>query len=462
MSNNNEQRTSPQSIESEIAVLGCILINPKAYPKACQYINKDSFYKKTHSIIFSAMQELDEIGETIDTVTLIEKLKQTKQLDIVGGAYFITGLSSEAPTAANVEYYAKIVKEKAVLRKIIDTAIQMSNTAYDPGKTSSEILDKAESLLFETSKDSKRSNFEGLEGMIHNVMDNWVDRKGVNHTGVPSGFIDLDDKLSGFQKSDLVILAARPSMGKTALALNLARNAAIKYQHKVGIFSLEMSMQQLAERLLTSEARVDSHLVRTGKLPNQEWASIVEAADKLCQEENIFIDDSAGLSIMELRAKARQLVSEKEIEILFIDYIQLLSAGKKFESRQQEISYISRSLKALAKELNIPIIALSQLSRAPESRTDHRPVMSDLRESGAIEQDADVVLFIFRKFVYSKDPEDKGLSEVIISKHRNGPTGVVNMTFIDKYARFETQANDNYREFYDGSEVSGDGSQIPG
>ena len=250
-------------------------------------------------------------------------------------------------------------------------------------------------------------------------------------------------------------------MGKTALALNLARNAAVKYNHKIGIFSLEMSMQQLAERLLTSEARVDSHLVRTGKLAKKDWQKIPDAADKLVGA-NIFIDDSAGLTIMELRAKARQLVSEQDIEILFIDYIQLLSAGKRFESRQQEISYISRSLKALAKELDIPIVALSQLSRAPESRTDHRPVMSDLRESGAIEQDADVVLFIFRKFVYSKDPEDQGLGEIIISKHRNGPTGLVNVTFIDKYARFETQANTDYKEFYDGSEVPGDGPQIPG
>ena len=250
-------------------------------------------------------------------------------------------------------------------------------------------------------------------------------------------------------------------MGKTALALNFARNAALKYGHKVGIFSLEMSMQQLAERLLTSEARVDSHLVRTRKLSGSDWKKIPKAASKL-SDTDIFIDDSAGLSIMELRAKARQLVSEKEIEILFIDYIQLLSAGKRLESRQQEISYISRSLKALAKELNIPIVALSQLSRAPEARTDHRPVMSDLRESGAIEQDADIILFIFRKFVYSKDLEDKGTGEIIISKHRNGPTGVVNVTFMDKYARFETQAQTDHREYYDGSEVSGDGSEIPG
>ena len=452
MSKNNEQRLPPQSIESETAVLGCILINAKAYSKACLHINQNSFYKNIHSVIFSAMEELDEAGESIDNVTLIEKLKEKKQLDLVGGAYFITGLSSEAPTAANVEYYAKIVKEKAILRKIIETAVEMSDTAYNPGKNSIEILDKAESLLFETSKQSQKSNFQDLENMIHNVLDNWSDTETQN--GILSGFIDLDDKLSGFQKSDLIILAARPSMGNTALALNLARNAASKYGHKVGIFSLEMSWQQLAERLLTSEARVDSHLVRTRKLTSADWKKIPEAASKL-SDSHIFIDDSAGLSIMELRAKARQLVSEKGIEILFIDYIQLLSAGKRLESRQQEISYISRSLKALAKELNIPIVALSQLSRAPESRTDHRPVMSDLRESGAIEQDADVVLFIYRKFVYSKEPDDKGIGEIIISKHRNGPTGVVHVTFIDKYARFETQTKTDYKEYYDGSQIPG-------
>ena len=453
MPKDKEQRLPPQSIESEVAVLGCILINPKSFDKATHYINKDSFYKKIHSIIFMAMEELYSNNEEIDNVTLTEKLKQKKQLDMVGGVYFITGLSSEAPTAANVEYYAKIVQEKDILRKIIETAVNMSNFAYDPGKRSMEILDKAESLLFETAKEADRSKFQGLEGMISIVLENWSQQGGENHIGIPSGFIDLDDKLSGFQKSDLIILAARPSMGKTALALNIARNAAINYDHKVGFFSLEMSMEQLAGRLLTSEARVDSHLVRTGKLPKNDWKKLPDAADKLVKT-NIFIDDSASLAIMELRAKARQLVSEEEIEILFIDYIQLLDAGRKFESRQQEISYISRSLKALAKELNIPIVALSQLSRAPESRTDHRPIMSDLRESGAIEQDADVVLFIFRKYVYSQDIEDKGLGEIIISKHRNGPTGMVNVTFMDKYARFETQAtNERNKEYYDGSQI---------
>ena len=399
------------------------------------------------------MEDLFENNESIDNITLTERLKQKKQLDMVGGPYFITGLSSEAPTASNVEYYAKIVKEKAILRKIIETAINMSETAYDPSRNSMEILDKAESILFETSQESDRAKFKELDSLLHKTLENWGAQRDNNYTGIRSGFIDLDDKLSGFQKSDLIIIAGRPSMGKTALALNLARNVAVDYGHKVGIFSLEMSNQQLAERLLTAEARVDSHLVRTGRLAKNDWKKLPAAAGKL-HESSIYIDDSAGLSIMELRAKARQLVSETEVDILFVDYIQLLNAGRRLESRQQEISYISRSLKALAKELNIPVVALSQLSRAPESRTDHRPVMSDLRESGAIEQDADVILFIFRKYVYSRNDEDKGLGEIIISKHRNGPTGLVNVTFIDKYARFENQStNQHSKQYYDGSKI---------
>ena len=263
----------------------------------------------------------------------------------------------------------------------------------------------------------------------------WGNRKSGSLTGIPSGFYDLDNLLSGFQKSDLIILAGRPSMGKTALALNFARNCSIDGNIKVGFFSLEMSSQQLVERLITSESKIDSHLVRTGKLPKHEWKKLSNSASVL-SESLIFIDDSADLNIMELRAKARQLKAEKNIDIIFVDYIQLLHAQNKHESRQQEISYISRSLKALSKELNIPVVALSQLSRAVESRTDHRPIMSDLRESGAIEQDADVVLFIYRKYVYSKSEEDEGLGELIVAKHRNGPTGVVKVSFIDKYAQF--------------------------
>jgi replicative DNA helicase len=267
-------------------------------------------------------------------------------------------------------------------------------------------------------------------------LDNWGSRKKGTLTGVPTGFYDLDDLLSGLQKSDLIICAGRPSMGKTALALSIARNAALEYGHKVGIFSLEMSNTQLVERLITAEAQVDSHLVRTGRLPKNEWKKLSQAAGPL-SDANIFIDDTAGLNIMDLRAKARQLKAEHDVELIIVDYIQLLNSGGNIESRQQEISFISRSLKALAKDLNVPVLALSQLSRAVENRTDHRPIMSDLRESGAIEQDADVILFIYRKFMYSRDEEDKGLGEILVAKHRNGPTGSIDISFISRYAKFE-------------------------
>ena len=433
--NIKDARMMPNSPEAEKAVLGCILINSDSISKALHHLNADSFFSKNNSIIFTEMQSLFESSTSIDSITIIDSLKKNNQLDVIGGAFYITGLCDEAPTAENVEYYAKIVKEKAVLRKIIKTAVDMSDGAYSENENSNEVLDKAEQLLFNLSKDAERGLFSSVAPVLHEVLDKWGTRKTGRVTGVASGFINLDNILSGFQESDLIIVAGRPSMGKTALALNFARNCSVNSDIKVGFFSLEMSSQQLVERLITSESKIDSHLVRTGKLPKHEWKKLSESANVL-SESSIFIDDSADLNIMELRAKARQLKAEKNVDIIFVDYIQLLHAPNMHESRQQEISYISRSLKALAKELNIPVIALSQLSRAVESRTDHRPIMSDLRESGAIEQDADIVLFIYRKFVYSKNEEDEGLGEIIVSKHRNGPTGLVKVSFIDKFARF--------------------------
>ena len=447
---NQNVRAMPHSPEAEKAVLGCMLINSEAVSKALHHISSDSFYDNNNSTIFSAMSNLFAKSKSIDNVTIIDELKKNNKLDSIGGTFCITGLCNEAPTAQNVEYYAKIVKEKAVLRKIISTAIEMSNSAYTENENSNEVLDKAEQSLFNLSKDAERGLFSHIDPLLHDVLDKWGTRKKGRLTGVASGFINLDNILSGFQESDLIIVAGRPSMGKTALALALARNAAIDHKAKVGLFSLEMSNTQLVERLITSEARVDGHLVRTGRLPKTEWKKLSQAAGPL-SEANIFIDDTPGLNIMELRAKARQLKAEKDIDILFIDYIQLLSAHNKSENRQQEISYISRSLKALAKELNIPIIALSQLSRAVENRTNHRPMLSDLRESGAIEQDADVILFVYRKYVYTRNEEDIGLGEIIVGKHRNGPTGLVNVTFIDKYALFEnldtTHSENEYSEF---------------
>ena len=429
-------RLPPQSVEAEQAVLGCMLIDPEAAPRVFHTLTANSFYSTAHAHIYSAMSALFEKNAAIDTISVTDQLKKTGKLEDVGGAYFITGLSSDAPSATNVEYYAKIVKEKEILRSIIQSAVQMSTQAYDSKEDATTVLDQAEQILFDLSQDAERGRFKSIEPVLHDVLDNWGNRKKGTLTGVPTGYYDLDNILSGLQDSDLIICAGRPSMGKTALALSIARNAALEYGHRVGIFSLEMSNTQLVERLITSEARVDSHLVRTGRLPKNEWKRLAQAAGPLSEAE-IYIDDSAGLNIMDLRAKARQLKAEHDVQLIIVDYIQLLHAGSNIESRQQEISFISRSLKALAKDLNIPILALSQLSRAVENRTDHRPIMSDLRESGAIEQDADVILFIFRKYVYSKNEEDKGLGEIIVAKHRNGPTGLVDISFISQYAKFE-------------------------
>ena len=429
-------RLPPQSVEAEQAVLGCMLIDPEAAPRVFHTLTANSFYSTAHAHIYSAMSALFEKNASIDTISVTDQLKKIGKLEDVGGAYFITGLSSDAPSATNVEYYAKIVKEKEILRSIIQSAVQMSTQAYDSKEDATTVLDQAEQILFDLSQDAERGRFKSIEPVLHDVLDNWGNRKKGTLTGVPTGYYDLDNILSGLQASDLIICAGRPSMGKTALALSIARNAALEYGHRVGIFSLEMSNTQLVERLITSEARVDSHLVRTGRLPKNEWKRLSQAAGPLSEAE-IYIDDSAGLNIMDLRAKARQLKAEHDVQLIIVDYIQLLHAGSKIESRQQEISFISRSLKALAKDLNIPILALSQLSRAVENRTDHRPIMSDLRESGAIEQDADVILFIYRKYVYSNNEEDKGLGEIIVAKHRNGPTGLVDISFISQYAKFE-------------------------
>jgi len=431
---NSIAKMSPHSIESEQAVLGCMLINKESVSKAIQELTSNSFYDKSNAIIFENMQKLFNDNKNIDYVSLGNQLEKNKQLESVGGYHYLTGLTNGAPSAHSVDNYAKIVKEKEILRRIISVAVNITDEAYDSKEDANNILDKAEQILFDISKDVQKGRFMEIEPILHEVLDSWGNRKSGVLTGVPSGFYDLDNLLTGFQDSDFIVLAGRPSMGKTALALNFSRNAAIDHNVKIGFFSLEMSSKQLVERLITSESKIDSHLVRTGKLPKHEWKKLSNSANSL-SETSLFIDDTADLNIMELRAKARQLKAEKDIDIIFIDYIQLLNAPN-HESRQQEISYISRSLKALAKELNIPVVALSQLSRAVESRTDHRPIMSDLRESGAIEQDADVVLFVYRKYVYSKNEEDEGLGEIIVSKHRNGPTGLVKVTFVDKYARF--------------------------
>ena len=429
----------PQSIEAELAVLGAMLSSKDAISKALQWLRSHHFYKESHSKIFLVMSDLFDKGEPIDTISVINKLKKNKQIDNVGGAYFITGLVESVPTAANVESYAKIVLEKFMLRELIRASHELSKDAYNDRQDVGEILDAAEQTIFSITQDRLRGGFMPIEGILHDTFKN-LDRIASNPgsvTGVASGLIDLDEITSGFQKGDLVIIAGRPSMGKTALALSVMRNAAIDFKVPVGMFSLEMANHQLAQRLLCAEGRVDSHLVRTGKLPKNQWKNLSLAVGSLAEAE-IYLDDTPAITVLELRAKARRLKAEKNLGLIIIDYLQLMQGPRNIESRQQEISNISRSLKALAKELDIPVIALSQLSRAEEQRSDQRPQLSDLRESGAIEQDADVVIYMYRSWVYSREEEDKGKAQAIVAKQRNGPIGTVNLSFIDRFARFES------------------------
>ncbi len=433
----------PFSEDAELAVLGSMLSSKEAVSKSIQWLNSEFFYKDAHSKIFSVMVGLFEKGDPVDTVAVIESLKQKNELDNVGGAYFITGLVDLVPTAAHVEQYSKIVMEKALLRNLITLSHNIAKEAYNANKEVSEILDNVEQSIFSITQNRLKGGFTQINSIIIEALEKLEQTrsKGGSVIGVPSGLLDLDEITSGFQDGDLIIVAGRPGMGKTSLALSMLRNAALDYKIGVGMFSLEMSNSQLAMRLLCSEARVDSHFVRTGKLPPKLWKNLGISAGEL-EEASIFLDDTPALTVLELRAKARRLKAEKDIGLIVVDYLQLMQGPKSIESRQQEISVISRSLKALAKELNIPIIALSQLSRAVEQRADRKPQLSDLRESGAIEQDADVVIFLYRPWIYSQDDEDEGKAEIIISKQRNGPTGTVRAAFINKYAKFENYSED--------------------
>ncbi|UCH62423.1 MAG: replicative DNA helicase [Fidelibacterota bacterium] len=441
---NGELRLPPQNLEAEQAVLGAILLDPKALDRVLPVLPKNAFYKEAHNRIYDAMLELQNIGDPVDSVTLTNLLAKQGMLEKIGGAYYITGLVEELPSAANVEHYADIVREKHILREIIDTAYEMSTDAYEGQGEPNELLDSAEHRLFDLQRRSAGTKSVGIEPILHKSLtkiDKQHHDRKLGYTGLPSGFPDLDDMTDGFQPSDLVILAGRPSMGKTALALGIARNTAKVYDHRVGLFSMEMSEYQVALRLMTAEARIDSHKLRRRQLSKQDWPKISKAAGEL-SELPIYLDDSAGLNILELRSRIRRLKADYDIEMAIIDYLQLLSGHGRSENRQQEIAEMTRSLKGLAKELDIVILALSQLSRAPEQRPgkDKRPIMSDLRESGAIEQDADVILFLYRPWIYSRADKHVGLAEVIIGKQRNGPTGKVDLTFVSKYAGFESVA----------------------
>jgi len=428
----------PQSIESEEAVLGSMLASKDAANKVFHWLKPENFYKDSHRKIFKAMLDLNAKGDPIDTVSVVNHLKRKKLIKSVGGAYYITGLVESVPTVANVEAYSKIVLEKAILRDLILSAHEISKEAYEGNKDVGEILDNAGKTIFSLTENRNKKGFVHINPILHRSVEKWekISSNPGSVTGIPSGLTDLDIKTTGFHPGDLIIIAGRPGMGKTALALTMARNATQFTETGVGIYSLEMSDEQLAMRLLCADARLDSNLIRTGYLPKNKWKDLTNSVGKLA-EAPIYIDDTPGITVLELRAKARKIKAEHGIGLIIVDYLQLMSGPKGVENRQQEISIISRSLKNLAKELAIPVIALSQLSRAVENRQDKQPQLSDLRESGAIEQDADVVIFLYRKWIYSKDDIDIGKADIIVSKQRNGPTGTVPVTFIAEFTRFE-------------------------
>ena len=440
----------PHSIDAEQAVLGSMLSDKDAVNKAFEKkLSSEHFYKKSHSLIFVAMEILDKKNEPIDTVSVVDVLTKNNDIENVGGAFYISGLVELVPTTAHVVRYIKIVMEKSILRNLIFLANDISKEAFDDSQDVDDILESVQRSIFSITQDRLQKGFEKIDPVLHKTFED-IDRiashKG-SVIGVPSGFSDLDSKTTGFQNGDLVIIAGRPGMGKTSFALNMMRNAAIDGNKTIGFFSLEMANNQLAMRLLCAEARVDSNLVRSGTLPKSQYRNLSLAVGPL-SKANIHLDDTPALSILELRAKARRLKNDVGVDMIIVDYLQLMQGPKGAESRQQEIATISRSMKALAKELDVPIVALSQLSRAVEQRTgSKRPQLSDLRESGAIEQDADVVLFLFRPWVYSRDEEDEGKAEIIIAKQRNGPTGIVEATYINRYTRFENLAQNTDAPF---------------
>ena len=433
------QKVPPQNIEAEQSVLGAVLLDNFAMNKVMDIVSPDDFYKGPHRRIFSAMLDLNERNETIDLITLTDHLKAKNELDSVGGASYLSELVNSIPTAANIRQHSKIVHDKAMLRNLISVATDIISQGYEDSGQVEDLLDRAESTIFAITEKKIRPSFVSLKEIMKDSFAT-IERLAENKervTGIPTGFKDLDERTAGFQPSDLIVIAGRPSMGKTALALGIAQHASIERHATTAIFSLEMSKEQLVLRMLCSAARVDAHRVRTGYIGRADWPRLTTAAGKLT-EAPIFIDDTPALSVLEMRAKARRLKKEHGLDLIIVDYLQLMRGRGDSETREREISEISRSLKALAKELAVPVVALSQLSRAVESRGgDKKPVLADLRESGAIEQDADVVLFVFRKEVYDPSEENVGLAEINIGKQRNGPVGTVKMTFINSYTRFE-------------------------
>jgi replicative DNA helicase len=434
-------RVPPQALDAERAVLGAMLLDGRAISRALEILDESAFYRPAHRRIFAALVSLWENKEdAIDVLSVGEELRRRGDFEAVGGAAELAGLLNQVATAAHVEYHAQIVKEKAILRQLIEVSTDIARRAYEAHEEPASLLDDAERSIFSISDNRIRKGFIPVSDLIAPTIKRieklYEEKKPV--TGVESGFVDLDRMTSGFQAGDLIILAGRPSMGKTSLALNMAAHVALRAKLGVGVFSLEMSMEQLLLRLLCSEARVSAQRLRTGYIRDKEWPLLITAASDLTGAP-VYIDDTPGMTVLEMRAKARRLKAETDLGLIVVDYLQLMQGtGHRQENRQQEISEISRSLKALAKELRVPVIALSQLSRATEKREGARPMLSDLRESGAIEQDADIVFFVYREEHYKRTDENEGMGEIIIGKQRNGPVGVVKVAFISEYTRFES------------------------
>ncbi len=432
------EKIPPQNVEAEAGVLGAMLFTPDAVSRALEVLQESFFYSEAHRLIFSAMLSLFDRNQAIDLITITEELRKRKQLEAIGGASYLAQLTASVPTAANVEYHAKIVKEKALLRNLIATATQIIQESFDSTTEGTQILDHAERMIFDISQHRIEGKFVRMNEIIKDsieAIDHLYQRKE-HVTGLATGFHDFDSKTAGLQASDLIVIAGRPSMGKSAFVCGIAEHISVVLNKPIAFFSLEMSKEQLVQRMLCSHARVDAQKVRTGYLSHSDWPKLTSAAGKL-SEAPLFIDDTPVMNALELRAKARRLKAQHGVELIIVDYLQLLEGRGRSENRQQEITEISRSLKALAREIRVPVIAISQLSRAVESRTGNRPQLSDLRESGAIEQDADLVVFLFREEYYHPTDENRNRAEAIISKQRNGPTGSVDLLFLREWTRFD-------------------------
>ena len=449
----DDLKVPPHSLEAEQSVIGGLMLDNQAWDNIADIVNEQDFYRHDHALIFRAISSLADETQPYDVVTVSEWLGSRNELDSIGGLAYLSILANDTPTAVNVKAYANIVREYSILRALIQIGNEISASAYNAdGRTSKDLLDEAERKVFMIAEQGagNREGFAAINDLLGRAVQRVEEmyKSGEALTGISSGFSNFDEKTSGLQKSDLIIIAGRPSMGKTSFAMNLAENAAMGTENSVAVFSMEMPGEQLALRMMSSLGRIDSHNLRTGKLDDQDWPRLISSVNMLSKAK-LFIDDSPALSPTEVRARTRRLKREHGLDLVIIDYLQLMQVGGSTENRATEISEISRSLKALAKELNVPVIALSQLNRSVEQRPDNRPVMSDLRESGGIEQDADVILFIYRDEVYNPESNDKGTAEILIRKQRNGPIGMVRLAFLGQYTRFENLAYEDYGDNFE-------------